>query len=165
MSSVLCKCAFCLLQMIQTMILVANSFPWLWSVLVANSFPWLWPVLVTNSFPWLWPRKRICYQYHHLNHLKKTECIFCLGPRLENAFHAQLSWACFFSPKNLRFLATENCFFLNIAEHDNFSSNKLLFAFSYLLAERISCLAELSTKKCFITSGPDTLYWFTESWR
>ena len=32
---------------------------------------------------------------------------------------------------------------------------QLLLGFSYLLAEKISCSAELSMKKCFITSGPD----------
>ena len=30
-------------------------------------------------------------------------------------------------------------------------------AFSYLLAEKISCSAELSMKKVFLTSGPDAL--------
>ena len=42
------------------------------------------------------------------------------------------------------------CFFANIAEHEIFSANKyenLLLAFSYLLAEKISCSAKLSMKK------------------
>ena len=35
------------------------------------------------------------------------------------------------------------------------SAQQLLLAFSFLLAEIISCSAELSMKKSFITSGPD----------
>ena len=50
---------------------------------------------------------------------------------------------------------TNNCksFLLNLAEHENFSANKYenanycLLAFSYLLAGKISCSAELSMKK------------------
>ena len=43
---------------------------------------------------------------------------------------------------------TKNCnsFLRSLAE--------LLLAFSYLLAEKFSCSAELSMEKCFITSGP-----------
>ena len=60
---------------------------------------------------------------------------------------------------------TNNCnsFLLNITEHENFSANKhenanycwkFHMAFSYLLAEKISCSAELSMKKIFfITPG------------
>ena len=46
---------------------------------------------------------------------------------------------------NLKLLTIANSFLLNIAEHENFSANKLL-AFSYLLAEKISCSAEVSMK-------------------
>ena len=54
-----------------------------------------------------------------------------------------------------------NCNFClrNITEHKNISANiyekksQLLLAFSYLLAEKISCSVELSMKK-FITPGP-----------
>ena len=52
---------------------------------------------------------------------------------------------------------------VNIGEHEIFSSllinmkmptiNALLLAFSYLLAEKISCSAELSIKKSSITLG------------
>ena len=61
---------------------------------------------------------------------------------------------------NLKLLTIANSFLLNIAEHVIFSANKyekcqLLLAFSYLSAEKISCSAELSMKKSFITSGPD----------
>ena len=53
---------------------------------------------------------------------------------------------------SLKLLTITFFFLLNIAEHDNFSANEyentnqLLLAFSYLLAERISYSAELSTK-------------------
>ena len=53
-----------------------------------------------------------------------------------------------------------NSFLLNIAELENFSANKCenasycWHAFSYLLAEKILCSAELSVQKSFITSGP-----------
>ena len=47
---------------------------------------------------------------------------------------------------------------LNLPEHKNFSANKYDNAnFSYLLAEKISCSAELSMKKSFITSEPDSI--------
>ena len=39
-----------------------------------------------------------------------------------------------------------------LAEH-SWAEQELLLAFSYLLAEKISCSAELSMKKSFITSG------------
>ena len=42
---------------------------------------------------------------------------------------------------NLKLITTVISFLLNIAEHEN------LLAFSYLLAEKISCSAELSMKK------------------
>ena len=54
---------------------------------------------------------------------------------------------------NLKLLTIANSFLLKIAEHEDFSANKfenannkcqLLLAFSYLLAEKISCSAELS---------------------
>ena len=51
---------------------------------------------------------------------------------------------------NLKLLTIANAFLLNIAEHEIFSANKyenLLLAFLYLLAEKISCSAELSMKK------------------
>ena len=52
---------------------------------------------------------------------------------------------------NLNLLTNANSFLLNIAGHENFSANKYmkmptLLAFSYLLAEKISCSAELSRK-------------------
>ena len=54
---------------------------------------------------------------------------------------------------NLKLPTIANSFLLNIAEHENFSANKyenadcqLKLAFSYLLAEKISRSAELSTK-------------------
>ena len=61
---------------------------------------------------------------------------------------------------NLKLWTIANYFSLKIAEHEHFSANKcenanfVLLAFSYLLAEKISCSAELSMKKVFITSGP-----------
>ena len=45
---------------------------------------------------------------------------------------------------NLKLLAIANYVLLNIAEYEHFSANK------YLLAEKISCSAELSMKKSFI---------------
>ena len=67
---------------------------------------------------------------------------------------------------NLKLLTIPNSFLLNIAEHEIFSANKYenannswhfhiylqrkfhaQLAFSYLLAEKISCSAELSMKK------------------
>ena len=52
---------------------------------------------------------------------------------------------------NLKLLTIANSFLLNIAEHENFSANKYenanILAFSYLLAEKMSCSAELSMKK------------------
>ena len=47
---------------------------------------------------------------------------------------------------NLKLLTIENSFLLNIAEDEIFSANKLV-GISYLLAEKISCSAELSMKK------------------
>ena len=51
---------------------------------------------------------------------------------------------------NLKILTTANSFLLNIAEYENISANKyenannvLLLAFSYLLAEKMSCSAEV----------------------
>ena len=58
---------------------------------------------------------------------------------------------------NLKLLTNANSFLLNTAEHENFSAfkyeNANYLAFSYLFAENISCLAELSTKTSFIISG------------
>ena len=59
---------------------------------------------------------------------------------------------------NLKLLTIANSFLLKIAEHENFSASKYenanyLLAFSYLLAEKMSCSAEMSMKKSFITSG------------
>ena len=59
-----------------------------------------------------------------------------------------------------KLLTIANSFLLNIAEHGNLSANKYENAnycwhFHILLAEKISCLAELSMKKSFITSGPE----------
>ena len=55
---------------------------------------------------------------------------------------------------NLKLLTVANSFLLNIAEHEYFFAHKyenakcqLLLAFSYLLAEKISCSAKLSMKK------------------
>ena len=46
---------------------------------------------------------------------------------------------------NLKLLIIANSFLLNIAEHENFSVNKYENAsYCYLLAEKISCSAELS---------------------
>ena len=50
---------------------------------------------------------------------------------------------------NLKLLRTANTFLPNIAEHETFSANKFVIAnnslsFLYLLAEQISCSAELS---------------------
>ena len=63
----------------------------------------------------------------------------------------------FFMLINLRFVTNALSFLLNIAEHENFSANKYenanLLAFSYLLAEKISCSAEMSMEKSFITLG------------
>ena len=58
---------------------------------------------------------------------------------------------------NLKLLTIANSSLLNIAEHETFSAYKYENA-NYLLAEKISCSAELSTKKkkkSFITSAPD----------
>ena len=51
---------------------------------------------------------------------------------------------------NLKLLTMPNSFFLNIAEHEYFSANIYENAFSYLLAEKISCSAELSMKKVLV---------------
>ena len=49
---------------------------------------------------------------------------------------------------NPKLLAVANSFSLNIAEHENFSANKFENAnISNLLAEKISCSAELSMNK------------------
>ena len=50
---------------------------------------------------------------------------------------------------NLKLLTIANYFFPNIAEDINFAANiyELLLIFSYLLAEKISCSAEMSMKK------------------
>ena len=45
----------------------------------------------------------------------------------------------------LKLLIMPKSFLLNIAEHENFSAKK--YDISYLLAEKISCSAELSVKK------------------
>ena len=52
----------------------------------------------------------------------------------------------FFMLINLKLLTMSDSFLLNIAEHENFSANKYE-AFSYLLAEKLLCSAELSMKK------------------
>ena len=73
-------------------------------------------------------------------------------PKVENKswsfFHAQLSWAWICSCLKIKkkILIIENNFLLNIAEHENFSANKYENA-NYLLAEKISCSAELSKSK------------------
>ena len=59
---------------------------------------------------------------------------------------------------NLKLLISANSFLLNIAEHGNSSANKydksrLLSALSYLLAEKISCSAEICMKKRFHNTG------------
>ena len=49
---------------------------------------------------------------------------------------------------NLKLLTIANSFWLNIAANKYENANyQLLLAFSYLLAEKISCSAELSIKK------------------
>ena len=49
---------------------------------------------------------------------------------------------------NLKLLIIGNSLLLNIAEHENFPANKYENTnYYYLLAEEISCLAELSMKK------------------
>ena len=58
----------------------------------------------------------------------------------------------FFMLINLNLLTIANSFLLNIAEHENFSAKKYENAnycwhFHILLAEKISCSAELSMKK------------------
>ena len=64
----------------------------------------------------------------------------------------------FFMLINLKLLTMTNSFLLNIAEHENFSANilinmKMPLAFSYLLAEKISCSAKLSMKKVLSPRG------------
>ena len=59
---------------------------------------------------------------------------------------------------DMKLLAIANSFLVNIAEHEKSSANKiwkcqLLLAFSYLLAEKISCSAELSMKKVLYPLG------------
>ena len=69
----------------------------------------------------------------------------------------------FFMLINLKLLTIAISYLLNLAEQENFSANKyenanyfqLLLAFSYLLAEKISCSAEWSMKKKFYNLGPD----------
>ena len=58
-------------------------------------------------------------------------------------------------------LTVAKCFLVNLARHENFSANKYenanylyLYLYSCLLAEKMSCSAELSMKKVF-TSGLD----------
>ena len=46
---------------------------------------------------------------------------------------------------NLKLLLIANSFLLNITEHGIFPANK--YEFPYLLAEKISCSAEMSMKK------------------
>ena len=81
------------------------------------------------------------------------------GPEVIKLFSCSSQLSMKFIPLiNLKLLTSANSFSLNIAEHENFSANKygnILLAFSYLLAEKISCSAEMSMKKSFITSGPD----------
>ena len=57
---------------------------------------------------------------------------------------------------NLKLLTIADSFFRNRAEHENFSANKYENAnyHSYLLAEKISCSAELCMKKSFMTLRP-----------
>ena len=79
-------------------------------------------------------------------------------------------------PINLKLLTIANSFLLNIAEHENFSANKYENADYCLLAEKISCSAELSMKKfyilearydslrsclthCRLNESPHTIYW------
>ena len=58
---------------------------------------------------------------------------------------------------NLKLLTISNSLLLNIAKHENFSAHRYENA-NYLLVENISCLAELSMKKRFITFGPDVTF-------
>ena len=55
----------------------------------------------------------------------------------------------FFMLKKSQITNNTNSFLLNIAEHENLSANKYENAFSYLLAEKISCSAEFRMKKKF----------------
>ena len=48
---------------------------------------------------------------------------------------------------NLKLLTIANAFFLNIAEHKNFSANKYENANYIFISREISCSAELSMKK------------------
>ena len=52
---------------------------------------------------------------------------------------------------NLKLPTLASSFLLDIAEHEKFSANKyeILLAFLYLLAEKISCSAELSIQKFY----------------
>ena len=63
-----------------------------------------------------------------------------LSPEVIIPFHAQLLL------KNLKLLTILNSVLLNIAEHENFFANEYE-NFNYLLAEIISCSAELSMKQ------------------
>ena len=55
---------------------------------------------------------------------------------------------------NLNLPTAANSFLLNIAQHENFSANKYENAnYSYLLAGKISCSAELSMKKVLQPRG------------
>ena len=78
-------------------------------------------------------------------------------PRGYKTFSCSTQLSMKFCPaKNLIFLTITNSFLLNMAEHENFSASKYENAkFLYMLAEKISCSAELSMKKSFITSGTD----------
>ena len=48
---------------------------------------------------------------------------------------------------NLKLLTIANSSLLNLAEHEHFPTKNMKMAFSNLLAEKISCSAELSMKK------------------
>ena len=110
-------------------------------------------------------------------HDLKSEALGHPGPEVIKLFSCstQLSMK-FLLLINLKLLTIANSFLLNIAEHEIFSANKyenanycwhfhiylqrkfLLLAFSYLFGEKISCSAELSMKKSFITSGQIFLF-------
>ena len=65
---------------------------------------------------------------------------------------------------NLKLITIGQSFLLNVAEHDCFSTNRYenanycLHFFSYLLAEQISCYAELSIKKFYNLGVRPTLF-------
>ena len=122
----------------------ANSASLIWSGAVLSACAW------RQHFAWL-------DTVHLQNQCFSVDCISgCTlwpGPEVIKPFSCSTQMSMkFFMLIDLKILTIANPFLLNIAEHEIFSANKiwkcqLLLAFSYLLAEKISCLAELSMKK------------------